>query len=217
MGAGAGVGATPMRPVSAWIWDMAISGSGICRKDAPAVSGSAAGVSAPAADGTLVSATAQYFGPGWCDTGSASSAVTAFTAASSAKTSAQWKGVKQEPGITRSVTLAGSTAAPRRERISTRSLSRIPSRPASSGWISTKGAGFSLFRAGIFPVLVIVCHWCGRRPVLNAKGKSSSGSSGAGRQGRARKRARPLGVGKAMRGTAPSGAVNSVWLTPSLR
>ncbi len=166
---------------------------------------------------TRVSATAQYFGPGWCDTGSASSAVTALTAASSAKTSAQWNGVKQEPGITRSVTLAGITAAPRRERTSTRSRSRMPSRPASSGWISTKGEGFSLFRAGIFPVLVIVCHWCGRRPVLKAKGKSSSGSSGAGRQGRAKKRARPFGVGKAMAGTVPSGAVWSVWLTPSLR
>ncbi len=109
---------------------------------------------------TRISDTLQNFSSGCCEIGSTASLVTAFTHRSSPCTSFQCIGAKQLPGSTRSVTTAGKIARPRRERTSTASLSRIPSVVASSGCISTNGAGLSRFSMAIFPVLVIVCHWC---------------------------------------------------------
>ncbi|MNW02925.1 hypothetical protein D3C71_1987860 [compost metagenome] len=74
-----------------------------------------------------------------------------------------------------------------------------------------------MFSAGTLPVLVRVCHWCCTRPVFSTMGYSASGSSAAGNQGRAKKRALPLAVGKANTGHLPWASRNSVWLLPSLR
>ncbi len=98
------------------------------------------------------------------------SLVTALMLRYSPKRSFQWKGAKHVPGRTRSVTTAGSTARPRREATSRWSPSLTPSAPASSGWTSTNGPGLSLLSLATLPVLVIVCHWCWRRPVLRTKG-----------------------------------------------
>ena len=67
------------------------------------------------------------------------------------------------------------------------------------------------------PVLVIVCHWCASRPVLNVNGKSSSGGSAAGPWARGWNAARPFGVANASRGTCPSAAVTIGRCSPSLR
>ncbi|CUI77155.1 Uncharacterised protein [Achromobacter xylosoxidans] len=82
---------------------------------------------------TRHSATAQNFSSGCCDTGSTASLVTALMQSSSPYTSFQCMDAKQLPGRTRSVTTAGSTARPRRERISTPSPAPMPSVAASSG------------------------------------------------------------------------------------
>ncbi|SKX83580.1 Uncharacterised protein [Mycobacteroides abscessus subsp. abscessus] len=112
---------------------------------------------------------------------------------------------------------AGSTAAPRRDRTRTESPSATSRAAASSGWISTNGDGLSLLSLATRPVLVMVCHWCGSRPVLRTRGNSSSGISAGGRHGRAWKIARPLGVGKTNSGVVPSARTTLVWLRPSLR
>ncbi len=114
--------------------------------------------------------TAHTLNSGWKEIGSTASLVTALTLRYSPNRSFQWNGAKQSPGRTRSVTTAGRTARPRREAISTPSPSATPSAAASSGWISTKGPGFSFVSLATLPVLVSVCHWCWRRPVLRTKG-----------------------------------------------
>ncbi|PQM47906.1 hypothetical protein C1Y40_01884 [Mycobacterium talmoniae] len=114
--------------------------------------------------------TAQALNSGCCEVGSTASLVTALIDRYSPKASFQWNGAKQSPGRTRSVTTAGSTARPRRDAISIRSSSTMESRAASSGWISTNGAGLSLLSLATLPVLVMVCHWCGNRPVLSRNG-----------------------------------------------
>lgn len=107
---------------------------------------------------TRVSSTAHTLNSGWKEIGSTASLVTALTLRYSPNRSFQWKGAKQHPGRTRSVTTAGSTARPRREATSTASPSAMPSRAASCGCTSTKGAGLSLLSLPTFPVLVSVCH-----------------------------------------------------------
>ncbi|MNZ86437.1 hypothetical protein D3C78_1052570 [compost metagenome] len=62
--------------------------------------------------------TALNLNSGCCDSGSMASLVTALIARFSPYTSFQWNGAKQAPGCTRSLTTTGSTAWPRRERIS---------------------------------------------------------------------------------------------------
>ncbi|CAG7401799.1 hypothetical protein PICSAR71_04345 [Mycobacterium avium subsp. paratuberculosis] len=119
---------------------------------------------------TFVRVTAHALNSGWFEIGSTASLVTALIDRYSPKASFQWNGAKQLPGRTRSLTTAGSTARPRREAISTRSCSPMPSRAASSGWISTNGPGLSLLSLATLPVLVMVCHWCGSRPVFNRNG-----------------------------------------------
>ncbi|MDQ0751983.1 hypothetical protein QF034_006214 [Streptomyces africanus] len=119
---------------------------------------------------TFASDTAHTLNSGWNDSGSTASLVTALMLRYSPNRSFQWKGAKQQPGRTRSVTTAGSTARPRREATSTRSPSATPSASASHGWSSTNGPGFSLLSLATFPVLVSVCHWCCTRPVLSTKG-----------------------------------------------
>ncbi len=143
---------------------------------------------------TFDSWTAHTLSSGWKLSGSTASLVTALTLTYSPNRSFQWNGAKQAPGITRSVITAGSTARPRRDSISTWSPSVIPRAAASAGLISTNGAGLSLFSLATLPVLVIVCHWCWRRPVFSTNGKSSSGSSAGSRCGRAWKIAFPLAV-----------------------
>ncbi|MCY1410827.1 hypothetical protein D3C76_1035080 [compost metagenome] len=74
-----------------------------------------------------------------------------------------------------------------------------------------------MFSVATFPVLLRVCHWCCRRPVLSTKGKSASGISAGSMCGRAKNRALPLVVAKARRGCLPSSARRRCWLTPSFR
>ncbi|MNI59546.1 hypothetical protein D3C73_1147140 [compost metagenome] len=93
----------------------------------------------------------------------------------------------------------------------------MPNALASSGWISTKGPGLSLFRVATLPVLVRVCHWCCKRPVLSTKGKASSGISAGIMCGRARKMPLPRSVANTIAGWWPSASTLSVWLTPLLR
>ncbi len=164
-----------------------------------------------------VSATAENLNSGCIEIGSIASLVTALMARSSPNTSFQWKGAKQLPGRTRSVTMAGRMARPRLDRTSTWSLSTMPSASASSGWSSMNGPGLSLLSVGTFPVLVRVCHWCWRRPVLRISGNSASGISAGSMCGRGRKCALPPGSGNASRGWLPSSCARSFWLTPSLR
>ena len=72
----------------------------------------------------------------------------------------------------------------------------MPSGTASAGWISTNGPSSKRFSRSTLPVFVIVCHWCGRRPVLNVNGWSASGCSAGSTWWRAWNRALPLGVAK---------------------
>ena len=126
-------------------------------------------------------------------------------------------GMKQVPGTMSSLTSAGAVTAPRRDRTSTGSPSATPRPAASTGWICTKLDGLSFISFFTRPVFVIVCHWCGSRPVVRTSGNSSSGVSAGGSHGRAWNRARRVGVGKASRGTSPDPVTNRSWLTPSLR
>lgn len=130
----------------------------------------ATGVRRATGVGTFVSDTAHTLNSGWNDSGSTASFVTALTLRYSPNRSFQWKGAKQHPGRTRSVTTAGSTARPRREATSTESPSATPRADASCGCSSTKGPGFSLFSFATLAVLVSVCHWCWSRPVFRTKG-----------------------------------------------
>ncbi|EDT00490.1 hypothetical protein BamIOP4010DRAFT_5998 [Burkholderia ambifaria IOP40-10] len=137
-----------------------VAGAGRASASAAAASGRAvsSAADANASVSTRVSATAQYFSSGCCDSGSIASFVTALMHRSSPYTSFQCIGAKQLPRCTRSVTTAGSTARPRAERISTLSFVAMPSASASSGCSSTNGRGLSLFSIGTLPVFVIVCH-----------------------------------------------------------
>src|SRR5581483_4705533 len=117
------------------------------------------GCAAPVSVSTAVTATAQTLSSGCSESASTASLVTALTATSGANASAQCIGAKHTPGRTASSTLAGSTARPRRDRISTRSPSRTPSLSASSGCSCKNGSGLSLLSLATFPVLVMVCHW----------------------------------------------------------
>ncbi len=119
---------------------------------------------------TLVRVTAQALYSGWRDIGSTASLVTALMERYSPNASFQWNGAKQLPGRTRSVITTGNTARPRRDAISMWSPSQICISAASSGWTSTNGPGLSLLSLAILPVLVSVCHWWARRPVLSRNG-----------------------------------------------
>ncbi|VWB17585.1 hypothetical protein BUB20358_00651 [Burkholderia ubonensis] len=111
----------------------ASAGSGRAGASAVPRCGVSSSACAALAAATRLSATAQYFSSGCCETGSIASLVTALMHRSSPYTSFQCIGAKQLPGCTRSVTTAGSTARPRRERISTLSCAAIPRVRASSG------------------------------------------------------------------------------------
>ena len=97
------------------------AGTAMPASDAGAVSRAPAGAGACVVTGAaaLVSVTAHTLNSGWKDSGSTASLVTALTLRYSPNRSFQWNGAKQQPGRTRSVTTAGSTARPRREATST--------------------------------------------------------------------------------------------------
>ncbi len=100
-------------------------------RSSSASSSASGAVTGAAATETRRNATAQTLNSGCRLSGSTASCVTALTATSSPKVSFQWNGAKQQPGRTRSVTTAGSTTRPRRDRTSTPSPSAMPSRSAS--------------------------------------------------------------------------------------
>ncbi|MNL03343.1 hypothetical protein D3C87_1238780 [compost metagenome] len=74
-----------------------------------------------------------------------------------------------------------------------------------------------MLRVATLPVLVSVCHWCCKRPVLRTKGNASSGISAGGMCGRARNMPLPRSVAKTMVGRLPSASTLSDWLTPLFR
>ncbi len=115
-------------------------------------------------------ATALTLNSGCSESGSTASLVTALIVRPGPCASFQWNGAKQLPRLTLSLTSAGNSAVPRRDAISTMSPSEIPNVVASCGWISTKGDGCSRSRVLMRPVLVNVCQWCCRRPVLRTTG-----------------------------------------------
>ena len=161
--------------------------------------------------------TAHTLNSGSSEIGSTASLVSALMVRSAPCSSFQWKGAKQLPGRTRSVTAADISAMPRRDVSSTRLPSVTSKAVAPSGCISTNGPLLSLLSVATLPVLVMVCHWCCTRPVFGTTGNSSSGSSWASMCGRGWKTARPDGVGNANRGVWPDPSTKRSWLTPSLR
>ena len=101
------------------------------------------------------------------------------------------------PAATPSLSRAGSWIVPRRLDSCPARPRPARARPASSGWISTNGAGSRRTSFSDLAVRVSVCQWAYSRPVVSTKRELVVGQLARGCVwSRGRKRARPSGVGK---------------------